>query len=145
MLKYYFDCTVQDGKEIFKELKIMEQEEKYTSKLGYYPVIYITLKDVQDRNYENMLLNMKTAILDMYQEHRYLLDSEKIYPEEKEKIERLLKDEPIEVTINSETVIVGIEKKEDNIWGLLIRNRISKNSRNIRCYRRKISSRNSEL
>ena len=90
MLKYYFDCTVQDGKEIFKELKIMEQEEKYTSKLGYYPVIYITLKDVQDRNYENMLLNMKTAILDMYQEHMYLLESDKIYDFEKEKIKEIL-------------------------------------------------------
>ena len=38
----------------------------------------------------------------------------------KEKIERLLKDEAIEVTIDQETVIVGIEKNEDNIWGLLL-------------------------
>ena len=90
MLKYYFDCTVKDGKELFKGLKIMEQEEKYTSKLGYYPVIYITLKDVQDRNFENMLLNMKTAILDMYQEHMYLLESDKIYDFEKEKIKEIL-------------------------------------------------------
>ena len=90
MLKYYFDCNQKDSQELFRGLKIMEQDEKYTSKLGDYPVIYITLKDVQDRNYENMLLNMKTAILDMYQEHRYLLDSEKIYPEEKEKIKEIL-------------------------------------------------------
>ncbi len=90
MLKYYFSCTEKDNKELFKGLKIMEQDEKYTSKLGYYPVIYITLKDVQDSNYENMLLNMKTAVLEMYQEHRYLLDSEKIYPEEKEKIKEIL-------------------------------------------------------
>ena len=86
MLKYYFDCKQKDNKELFNGLKIMEQEEKYTSKLGYYPVIYITLKDVQDSNYENMILDMKTAILEMYQEHRYLLDSDKVYPEEKEKI-----------------------------------------------------------
>lgn len=90
MLKYYFSCTVKDNKELFEGLKIMRQDEKYTSKLGYYPVIYITLKDVQDSNYENMLLNMKTAVLEMYQEHRYLLDSEKIYPEEKEKIKEIL-------------------------------------------------------
>lgn len=38
----------------------------------------------------------------------------------KEKIERLLKDEEIEVPINLETVIVGIEDKEDNIWGLML-------------------------
>ena len=38
----------------------------------------------------------------------------------KEKIERLLKNEAIEVIVDQETVIVGIEQKEDNIWGLLV-------------------------
>ena len=38
----------------------------------------------------------------------------------KEKIERLLKEEAIEVIVDQETVIVGIEKNEDNIWGLLV-------------------------
>ncbi len=38
----------------------------------------------------------------------------------KEKIERLLKGETIEVPINEETVIVGIENNEDNIWGLML-------------------------
>ena len=38
----------------------------------------------------------------------------------KEKIERLLRDEEIEVKINLETVIVGIENNEDKIWGLLL-------------------------
>ena len=38
----------------------------------------------------------------------------------KEKIERLLKDEEIEVPINLETIIVGIEENEDNIWGLML-------------------------
>ena len=38
----------------------------------------------------------------------------------KEKIEILLKDEEIEVPINLETIIVGIEENEDNIWGLML-------------------------
>ena len=38
----------------------------------------------------------------------------------KEKMEKLLKDEEIEVPINLETVIVGIENNEDNIWGLML-------------------------
>ena len=89
MLRYYFDCQVKDGKELFNGLKIMEQEEQYTSKLGYYPCIYMTLKDVKDRNYERMLLNMKTAVLDIYKQHRYLMESDKIYPDEKEKINNI--------------------------------------------------------
>ena len=38
----------------------------------------------------------------------------------KEKIETLLRDEEIEVPINLETIIVGIENDEDNIWGLML-------------------------
>ncbi len=38
----------------------------------------------------------------------------------KEKIERLLKDETIEVMVDQETVITGIENNENNIWGLLV-------------------------
>ena len=38
----------------------------------------------------------------------------------KENIEKLLKDEAIEVVVNQETVIMGIENNEDNIWGLLV-------------------------
>ncbi len=101
MLRYYFDCTEKDNKELFKGLKIMEQEEKYTSKLGNYPVIHMTLKDVQDRNYENMLLDMKTEVLNVYQEHRYLLDSEKIYEEEKEKIKEILFGREDEVALKN--------------------------------------------
>ena len=46
MLRYYFDCSQKDNKELFEWLKIMEQGEGYTSKLGYYPCIYLTLKDL---------------------------------------------------------------------------------------------------
>ena len=90
MLRYYFDCNVKDGKELFEGLKIMEQDEKYTSKQGTYPCIYLTLKDVSDVNYNNMLLSLKTSILEMYREHRYLLDSDKIYDDEKARIMDIL-------------------------------------------------------
>ena len=38
----------------------------------------------------------------------------------KDKIEKLLREETIEVKIDLETVIVGIENNEDNIWGLML-------------------------
>ena len=90
MLRYYFDCDVKDSKELFEGLKIMEQDEKYTSKLGAYPCLYLTLKDVNDYCYENMLLGFKTAVLEMYRQHMYLLDSDKIYQFEKDKIMDIL-------------------------------------------------------
>lgn len=44
MLRYYLDCNQKESFELFKGLKIMNQEEFYTSKLGEYPCIYMTFK-----------------------------------------------------------------------------------------------------
>ena len=101
MLRYYFDQDVKDAKELFEGLKIMEQGEKYTSKLGAYPCIYLTLKDVNDVNYNNMILDLKSAIMEMYREHRYLLDSDKIYEEEKSRIMDILYAREDEVTLKT--------------------------------------------
>ena len=101
MLRYYFDIKGKDNKELFKGLKIMEQDEYYTSKLGAYPVIYLTLKDVNDVNYNNMLLDLKTAMINMYKEHMYLLDSDKIYDFEKEKIKEILYARENEVVLKN--------------------------------------------
>ena len=90
MLKYYFDCRQKDNKELFTGLKIMEQGEKYTSKLGYYPVIYITLKDVQGKNFENMLIALKTELVEIFIDHSYLLKSEKLLDIEKEMFSTVL-------------------------------------------------------
>ena len=38
----------------------------------------------------------------------------------KQKMEQLLKDEEIEVKVDQETIITGIENNEENIWGLFV-------------------------
>ena len=90
MLKYYFDINKKESKDIFNGLKIMEQDEKYTSKQNAYPCIYLTLANVRDRNYNSMIMSVRTAIHEMYQEHRYLLNSDNIYEDEKSKINDIL-------------------------------------------------------
>ena len=76
MLRYFFDCDVKDGKELFEGLKIMEQGEMYTSKLGTYPCIYLTMKDLNVSTFEYMLMQLKTAMMEIYFEKRYLLEDE---------------------------------------------------------------------
>ncbi len=101
MLRYYFDCTKKDTKQLFQGLKIMKQEEKYISKQGYYPCIYMTLKDVTETDYETMIISMKSAILEVYREHRYLLESNRIYDDEKAKITDILWGREDEVTLRN--------------------------------------------
>ena len=76
MLKYYFDCRQRDNRELFNGLKIMQQEEKYTAKLGAYPVIYLTLKDAGLMTYEMMIMQLKTIMMELFYEHKELLEGE---------------------------------------------------------------------
>ena len=73
-LRYYFDNRVTDAKELFQNLKIMQLGEEYTSKMSDYPCIYMTLKDAGMQNYEYMLMQLKTIMMDLYFENRHLLE-----------------------------------------------------------------------
>lgn len=90
MLRYYFDCTQKDNKELFKNLKIMKEGEKYTSKIGCYPCIYLTLKDVLGTNFEEMILSLKSEILEIYIDNANLLKSNKLLDIEKEIYNKIL-------------------------------------------------------
>ena len=98
MLKYFFDCDVKDAKELFKGLKIMEQGEKYTSKLGAYHCIYLTMKDLNVRTYEYMIMQLRTAMMEIYFEKRYLLEKE-MSDGEKETYNRMLSAKANEMEI----------------------------------------------
>ncbi len=86
MLNYYFQNTVParksgetpapaDNARLFSGLKIMEAGAEYTSKLGAYPVISITLKDVKHARWEDCYSALKSVISKLYINHRYLIDA----------------------------------------------------------------------
>ena len=89
-LRYFFDCEKKDTSKLLEGLKIMEQGEKYTSKLGAYPCIYITLKDVRGSNLEEMMLLFQTELNELFIDHANLLKSEKIFDVEKEMFNTIL-------------------------------------------------------
>ena len=107
MLKYYFDCTKKDSKELFQGLKILEQEEKYTSKLGYYPVIYVTLKDAGLMNYNLMMMQLKTITMEVYYEHRYVLEKEEMSEGERKIFNRMLSAEANDIDIMNSLKILS--------------------------------------
>ena len=90
MLRHFLDCNQKDSSKLFEGLKIMEQGEKYTEKLGAYPCIYITMKDVQGDNFEEMLYFFQTQLIELFMENIHLLKSEKILDIEKERFNTIL-------------------------------------------------------
>ncbi len=82
MIKYFYDIR-ENNRHLFNGLKI-EQEERVMKKQGKHPVIYITFKDIKALNYNDCMLKIKEEIRRLYNEHIYLLKSEKLNENEKE-------------------------------------------------------------
>ena len=86
MLKAFFDIkpkqTEEDYSKYFKNLKIWECGDEYTSHFGKYPVIFITLKDIESKSWENCYEGLKSKISDIFKMNKNIINI--LEPEEKE-------------------------------------------------------------
>ena len=89
MLKYYFDINL-DSNDLFEGLNIMSCDEEYISKMNSCPVIFLTLKNLTDNNFNSNINELKRYISSIYKEHSYLLNSNKLFTSEKENIHRII-------------------------------------------------------
>ena len=74
MLRYFFDANM-DSKAMFDGLKIMEHKdivEKYQNK---YPVVFLTLKNVELPTYKSSIERIKSLVSAIYQQNMYLLEN----------------------------------------------------------------------
>jgi hypothetical protein len=96
MLQHFFaaEVTGVPTKGMFDTLAIGREDKAFVDRYqGQYPVIMISFKEVQEATYESAQTKIKAIVMDAYRNHRYLLDSAKIYPEDKEDIRKILADE----------------------------------------------------
>lgn len=90
MLKYFYSNSSPEYPSLFNNLAIIHAENEVTAKTGKYPVIFLTFKDAKCSNFADCLEKMKLLLSELAGEHRYLLDSPQIYPEEKEALHNIL-------------------------------------------------------
>lgn len=57
---------------------------------GQYPVIFLTFKNIRSNHFEEAIQNIVFKMAEVYREHRYLMESEKLYQEEKAYFRRIL-------------------------------------------------------
>ena len=73
MLKYFFDIKgVEENRKIFKDLYI-EKTESFKEQ-GQYPVIFLSLKDLKARTWEEMERKIIITLSDFLSEYEYLLN-----------------------------------------------------------------------
>ncbi len=89
MLKVFFEAGGDDAGKFFKGLSI-EKEDCFAAHRGRYPVISITLKDLKHIDWNACFQGLKAVIYETYASHRYLLDGDALYPDEKNRFEAML-------------------------------------------------------
>ena len=88
MLKYFFE--VGSNPSLFDGLKIMQEEKLCEEYMGKFPVISISLKSVDGRNFESAAAALKTVIGDEAMRCQFLKESERLSEKEKEAYARLI-------------------------------------------------------
>lgn len=92
MLQYFFEKSNTDNSYLFNDLNIMEEGEKYTTHMGQYPVINISLKSAKQPSFELAYVSIKRRIAEEYKRHQYVLESEKLEVE-KERYLKIAKEQ----------------------------------------------------
>ena len=72
MLKYFFDIReAEENRKLFKNLYI-EKTENFKEQ-GQYPVVFLSLKDLKARTWEEMERGIKNLLQEVFSEHKYLI------------------------------------------------------------------------
>ena len=72
MLKYFFDVKeAEENRKLFKNLYI-EKTENFREQ-GQYPVVFLSLKDLKARTWEEMERGIKNLLQEVFSEHKYLI------------------------------------------------------------------------
>ncbi|MDO5568817.1 MAG: AAA family ATPase [bacterium] len=82
MVKYFFDIR-EDYSYLFTGLNIKEYD-KYSEYINKYPVIYLTLKECKQNNFDNFFEQLKLIIRDICKDYQFIETSDKLDKVDKE-------------------------------------------------------------
>jgi len=81
-LSNFFDIR-KDTRKLFEGLQIAENEQLCKDWQNQWPVLFITLKEVEARNFKGAIEKFQVLLSDLYAEHSYLLESNSVDEEDK--------------------------------------------------------------
>lgn len=88
MLRCYLEIGMDPG--LFDGLRIAQRKDLCDAYMGKYPVIAISLKNVDARTYESARYSMVELIVNEVRRHRFLYDSDQLSQDEKAQFQSLL-------------------------------------------------------
>lgn len=73
MLEHFFSVKYADKGNVFEGLSIWE-DEKYRNIQGTYPVLSLSFANIKETSYENTKQKIYQILVDVYEEHKFLLE-----------------------------------------------------------------------
>ena len=98
MLSHFFDLK-KDSKTLFEGLKIMELKDIVENHQNKYPVVSLTLKNVELPTYEKSIEKIKSIVSSIYRQNRYLYESDKLDEQQKKDFYRYFSKEATEAEL----------------------------------------------
>jgi len=97
MLRYFFDIIgANDNRKLFEHLAIEQAKTRHgracIESQGVHSVIFVSLKSIKSSNYASAYQDITSLMSRVYQEHRYLLDSNALFPEDKQMIREMMQE-----------------------------------------------------
>lgn len=79
MLRYFFEDTGdaernERNKELFHDLNVMDAGDAYTSQMGKYPVINLTLKSAKQEDFETAYYMIQAELASEFERHREIVE-----------------------------------------------------------------------
>ena len=87
MVDCFFSNRFLDREDLFKGLAVWDDEEMRKLR-GTYPVIHLSFANVKETDFDGAVLEIGRVMSEVYRANRELLDSEKLFSEEKEEFHR---------------------------------------------------------
>ena len=89
MLASFFDIR-RDSRELFADLEIARHEELCRAWMNQWPVIFLSLRRVDGLDFAGAYAMLAAVIADLYKQHLYLLQDDKINTFDKQTMQAIL-------------------------------------------------------
>lgn len=109
MLKHFFSIQHKESSKFFSKLKISNattwspKSDEEINILDYYqgryPVIHVSLKDTDSNTMEEFILKFQRVIGELYKDHKYLLEGDKLDEDDKKDFKQYFKENLTEVAL----------------------------------------------
>ena len=89
MMESFFDVR-RDSRELFRGLDVLKNHPGFCEKwMNQYPVLFLTLKDVEGLSFDEAFKMLKTVLSDLCKKHAYLLEDKRVDPDDVVKFGKL--------------------------------------------------------